>query len=218
LDLSGKNYFSLVIWNLHRKTYTLSSHFNSMTTLQPTDDTLLLEKIARQEQAALAKLYDRYARVLYALAFKILESVEDTEEVVLDVFCQVWRTASSYNASRGKVDAWLFMLTRSRAIDKLRTLSRRNQNTTVSVDAVPLQLQAATPEPQEEAIIQERRDRVSAALRQLSSEQRQALELAYYQGLTHVEIAAQLGKPTGTIKTRIRLGLVKLHKILGSHL
>jgi RNA polymerase sigma-70 factor (ECF subfamily) len=189
-----------------------------MTTLQPPDDTLLLEKIARQEQAALAKLYDRYARVLYALAFKILESVEETEEVVLDVFCQVWRTAGSYNASRGKVDAWLFMLTRSRAIDRLRTLASRNQNATVSVDAVPLQLQAATPEPQEEAIILERRDRVSAALRQLPEEQRQALELAYYQGLTHVEIAAKMGKPTGTIKTRIRLGLVKLHKILGSHL
>jgi RNA polymerase sigma-70 factor (ECF subfamily) len=189
-----------------------------MTTLHPPDDTLLLEKISRQEQAALAKFYDRYAHVLYAFAFKILESVEETEEVVLDVFCQVWRTAGSYNASRGKVDAWLFMLTRSRAIDKLRTLTRRNQNTTVSVDAVPLQLQAVTKEPQEEAIIQERRDLVLAAMRQLPEEQREALELAYYQGLTHVEIAAQMSKPVGTIKTRIRLGLVKLHKVLDSHL
>jgi RNA polymerase sigma-70 factor, ECF subfamily len=189
-----------------------------MTISQLIDDTLLLAKIARQEQTALAQLYDRYARVLYAFAYKILESVEEAEEVVLDVFCQVWRTAESYNASRGRVDSWLFMLTRSRALDKLRVLTRIKSNQTISIDAIPIQPKAIAIEPHEEAIIQERRERVLAALCRLPDQQRQVLELTYYQGLTHVEIAAQLGKPIGTIKTRIRLGLVKLHKYLDRNL
>jgi RNA polymerase sigma-70 factor (ECF subfamily) len=189
-----------------------------MTTSQLINDTLLLAKIARQEQAALAKLYDRYARILYALAFKILKSVEEAEEVVLDVFCQVWRTAESYNTSRGRVDSWLFMLTRSRALDKLRVLARIKRNQTISIDAIPIQPKAIALEPQEAAIIQERRDLVLTALCQLPEEQRQVLELAYYQGLTHVEIAARLDKPIGTIKTRIRLGLMKLHKFLDRNL
>jgi RNA polymerase sigma-70 factor, ECF subfamily len=148
----------------------------------------------------------------------ILKSVEEAEEVVLDVFCQVWRTAESYNASRGRVDSWLFMLTRTRALDKLRVLARRKSNQTVSLDAIAIQPKTSALEPQEEAIIQERRERILAALSKLPDEQRQVLELAYYQGLTHVEIAAQLDKPIGTIKTRIRLGLMKLHQFLARHL
>ena len=91
----------------------------------PSDDTVLLQKIVQQEQAALSQLYDRYARVLYAMALKILNSVDEAEEVVLDVFSQVWKTAHSYDPRRAQVDDWLFMLTRSRALDRLR--KRRQQ-------------------------------------------------------------------------------------------
>jgi RNA polymerase sigma factor (sigma-70 family) len=179
-----------------------------MTISKPIDDTLLLIKIARQEQTALSNLYDRYASVLYALAFKILESVQEAEEVVLEVFCQVWQTAGSYNDNSGRVDTWLFTMTRDRSLEKLKTLVPIPQTRTSSSEL-------STSQPNAETVIQERRDRTLRALQQLSQEQRQILELAYYQGLTHLEIALQLGKPVETIKTQIRLGLSKLHKLLG---
>jgi RNA polymerase sigma-70 factor (ECF subfamily) len=187
-----------------------------MTTQHPIDDTALVARIAQQEQTALAKLYDRYARILYAVAFKILESVEEAEKVVLDVFCQVWQTAGNYEASRGKVDAWLFLLTRTQALARLRTVAHRSPSATVLGNPAPFQLRSLMANPPEEAPIQERRDRALEALRQLPEEQRQALELAYYQGLTYVEIAAKMGESVDTIKTGIRLGLLELHKTLGS--
>jgi RNA polymerase sigma-70 factor (ECF subfamily) len=187
-----------------------------MAIQQHIDETSLLARIAQQEPSAMEQLYDRYARILYAVAFKILESVEEAEEVVLDVFCQVWRTAGSYNASRGRVDAWLFMMTRSRALDRLRVLARMARVKNTSVDAAALQPKALMADPQEEALIRERRERVLAALCQLPDEQRQVLELAYYQGLTHLEIAAKTGKSLGTVKTRIRLGLSKLRGVIDS--
>jgi RNA polymerase sigma-70 factor (ECF subfamily) len=186
-----------------------------MTTQQSIDDVLLVERIAKLDQSALSQLYDRYARVLYALAFKMLESVEEAEEVVLDVFSQVWRIAGSYNATRGRVDAWLFMLTRSRVLDRLRALQRLTRAADASVDAELIQ-SSSLCNPEEDLLISERRTQVLAAMSQLPQEQRQVLELAYYKGLTHVEIATQTGKSLGTVKTRIRLGLSKLREALGS--
>lgn len=186
-----------------------------MTTQPSLDDIPLLQRIAKHDQAALSQLYDRYARVLYALSFKILASAEEAEEVVLDVFSQVWRTASGYDAQRGRVDVWLFMVTRSRALDRLRALQRLSKAATASVDAAKVESYSLC-NPEENLLISERRTQVLAALGKLPQEQRQVLELAYYKGLTHVEIAAQTGKSLGTIKTRIRLGLVKLRLALGS--
>jgi len=186
-----------------------------MTTQPAIDDILLMERIAKLDQSALSELYDRYARVLYSLAFKLLESVEEAEEVVLDVFSQVWRTAGRYDAKRGRVDAWLFMLTRSRALDRLRALQRLAKAATASVNIAVVQSPPLC-DPEEDLLIYERRAYVLAALSKLPQEQKQVLELAYYKGLTHVEIAAQTGKSLGTIKTRIRLGLCKLREALGS--
>ncbi|MGB5961374.1 MAG: sigma-70 family RNA polymerase sigma factor [Coleofasciculaceae cyanobacterium] len=186
-----------------------------MTTQPSLDDIPLLEKIAKLDQVALSELYDRYARVLYALSFKILGSAEEAEEVVLDVFNQVWRTAGRYDAQRGRVDTWLFMLARSRALDKLRALQRLTKAATASVDAAKISSNSSC-NPEENLLISERRTQVLAALSKLPQEQREVLELAYYKGLTHVEIAAQTGKSLGTVKTRIRLGLSKLRKALGS--
>ncbi len=184
-----------------------------MTTQQTIDETPLLERIAQLDQTALSELYDRYARVLYAVAFKILGSVEEAEEVVLDVFSQVWRTAARYNSTRGRVDTWLFMLTRSRALDRLRALQRLTRAVTVSVDNAMME-SLSLCNPEEDLLISERRAQVLAALAQLPQEQRQVLELAYYKGMTHVEIAAHTGKSLGTVKTRIRLGLSKLRDAL----
>lgn len=184
-----------------------------MTTQQTIDESPLLERIAQLDQTALSELYDRYARVLYAVAFKILGSVEEAEEVVLDVFSQVWRTAARYNSTRGRVDTWLFMLTRSRALDRLRALQRLTRAVTVSVDNAMME-SLSLCNPEEDLLISERRAQVLAALAQLPQEQKQVLELAYYKGMTHVEIAAHTGKSLGTVKTRIRLGLSKLRDAL----
>lgn len=184
-----------------------------MTTQQTIDESPLLERIAQLDQTALSELYDRYARVLYAVAFKILGSAEEAEEVVLDVFSQVWRTAARYNSTRGRVDTWLFMLTRSRALDRLRALQRLTRAVTVSVDNAMME-SLSLCNPEEDLLISERRVQVLAALAQLPQEQKQVLELAYYKGMTHVEIAAHTGKSLGTVKTRIRLGLSKLRDAL----
>jgi RNA polymerase sigma factor (sigma-70 family) len=179
------------------------------------DESALLLQIAQQDQCALSQLYDRYARIVYSVAFKSLGSVEESEEVVLDVFSQIWRTAGYYDASKGRVDTWIFMIARSRVLDRLRRLQRSSKVTTASVEA-EIQSNKVSVDPVEDAVITERRERVMAALGQLPPEQRQVIELAYYKGLTHHEIAKQTGFSLGTVKTRIRLGLNKLRSALGS--
>jgi RNA polymerase sigma-70 factor (ECF subfamily) len=178
------------------------------------DEAHLLERITAKDQAALSILYDRYARVIYTLAYRVLGSVEESEEVVLDVFNQVWRIAGSYTSQKGRVDTWLFMLTRSRALDRLRSLKRSAKVTIASEEIVNLRSQVDTPE--ENAILSERSSIVKSALDRLPEEQRQVLDLAYYKGMTHTQIALATGKSLGTIKTRIRLGLNKLRESLKS--
>lgn len=178
------------------------------------EETHLLTRIAQQDQSALSTLYDRYARVLYSLAFRILGSVEEAEEIVLDVFSQVWKLAGRYDPERGRVDAWLFMLTRSRSLDRLRSLQRISKAVESSTEAAKTIPQSQISDPTEDVLISERRDRVLSAMQRLPIEQREVIELAYYQGLTHVEIAAKTGKSLGTVKTRIRLGLNKLRQVL----
>jgi RNA polymerase sigma-70 factor (ECF subfamily) len=187
-----------------------------MTTQPVFDDIAIIARIAQQDETALSELYDRYARVLYAVACKSLTSKEEAEEVVLDVFSQVWRIAERYDSKKARVDAWLFMLTRSRVLDRLRSIQRANKNPTISMDAVQIQLPESGVDPVEDALISERRTQVLAALETLPVEQRLVIELAYYKGLTHSEIASQTGLSLGTVKTRIRLGLNKLRVALGN--
>jgi RNA polymerase sigma-70 factor (ECF subfamily) len=187
-----------------------------MTTPPTSDEVSLIARIAQQDQSALSFLYDRYARIVFGIAFKSLSSVEESEEVVLDVFSQVWRTAARYDATKGRVDTWLFMMTRSRVMDRLRSRQRSAKTETASVEALQIQTFRASVDPIEDALISERRTQVLDALRQIPEEQRQVIELAYYQGLSHSEIAAQTGLSLGTVKTRIRLGLSKLRTCLGT--
>lgn len=181
------------------------------------DESLLLVQIARKDQTALAKLYDRYGRASYALAYKILGSVEEAEEVVLDVFSQIWQKAASYDTSRSRVDTWLFMLTRSRAIDRLRVLQRTFRAAQACLEEAKIPT-SGIAEPMEDAIVKERSEQVKTALEKLPAEQQQAIELAYYQGLTCAAIAAQTGISIGTIKTRLRLGIAKLRQALSETL
>ncbi|NUN65582.1 sigma-70 family RNA polymerase sigma factor [Pseudanabaena biceps] len=178
------------------------------------DEILLISRIAAQDQTSLSKLYDRYARVIYTIAYKILNSSEESEEVVLDVFTQVWRIAKNYNFQKGRVDTWLFMLTRSRALDRLRRHARFDKAITASEDAA-LTMRSQTDTPEEELLIQERGAYINACLAKIPTEQRLVLELAYFSDLSHSEIAAKTGLSLGTVKTRIRLGLKKLREAIG---
>ncbi len=180
------------------------------------DEAQLIRQIVERDQAALGQLYDRYARVLYSLAFKMLKSIQEAEEVVLDVFSQVWRDAHRYDATRSRLDSWLFLITRSRALDRLRKRQRQSK----VVEAATLKVRATTTDgrnaPEDNLLRVERRDRWTAAGARLPEEQRQVIELAYFHGLSQSEIARCTASKLGTVKTRIRLGLSKLKGLLTS--
>lgn len=178
-------------------------------------DLELIERIRDGDQQALDALYRRYASPVYALVWKVLQSPEESQDVALDVFWQIWRQADRYDPSRGAPPAWIFTLARSRAIDRLRARQRR-EDRTLSIDDPevrldPLDDQAA---PDEVVSFRQTRDAVRQAITRLSPVQREAVELAFFSGLTHVEIAEKLHQPLGTVKTRIRQGLIKLRKYL----
>ena len=178
-------------------------------------DLELVERIRQGDQAALDLLYRRYSSPVYSLVWKILQSSEEAEDVALDVFWQVWRQADRYDPARGAPPAWIFTLARSRAIDRLRARNRR-EDRPISFDdpAVHLDPLDEAASPDEVVSFRQNRDAVRAALTKLSAVQREAVELAFLKGLTHVEIAERLGQPLGTVKTRIRQGLIRLRRHL----
>lgn len=172
----------------------------------------LLVRAASGDQQAFAALYDETSSLVYSLAMRMLSNVEDAEEVTLDVYNQAWRIAKTFDATRGTVTAWLMTMARTRALDKLRSRSSRQKNT----DPMPEHFDAPSTgdTPEDQSASAEQRRIVLAALNQLPPDQRRALELAYFQGMSHAELAAALGEPLGTVKTRIRLGMIKLRELL----
>jgi len=175
----------------------------------------LLARIAVGDQSALAELYDASSAKVFGLAMKILGDHAAAEETTLDVYTQVWRRASSYDAERGTPGSWLMTLAKHRAIDRFRSsyLERGRQ---VPLDqAEELPGDGATPEQYSAGL--ERQRLVQQALASLSVEQRQAIGLAYYWGMSQSEIAEQLKLPLGTVKTRMRLGMIKLREVLAPH-
>ena len=174
-------------------------------------DQASLARVARGDQSAFADLYDRHARLVYSLALRILQNRADAEEIVQEVFAQVWAQAGRYDASRGSVAAWMLMLTRSRAIDRLRA-QRVRPETAADADAAENVMIAAAQDL--DLLSAEQVTRLQRALKELPDPQRTALELAYYEGLTHVEVAARLGEPLGTVKTRIRQAVITLRQAL----
>jgi RNA polymerase sigma-70 factor, ECF subfamily len=180
------------------------------------DDNTLLIQIAKHDQIALSTLYDRYARIIYAIAFRSLRSAEESEEVVLDVFAQVWRIADRYDPHKSRADTWIFMLARSRVLDRLRKLQSRKPSSGEVLDIAEIQVPSSSVDPINAAMVSERREQVRSVLGQIPAEQRLVIELAYYQGLSHSEIAQTTGISLGTVKTRIRLGLNKLRLALGN--
>ena len=178
-------------------------------------DLELLERIRGSDASALDALYARYASPVYSLVWKILQNAEESEDVALDVFWQIWRQADRYDPSRGAPPAWIFTVARSRAIDRLRARQRR-EDRTISFDDPTAKLDPLDEEagPDQVASFRQTRDAVREALQTLPPAQREAVELAFFKGLTHVEIAAKLRQPLGTVKTRIRQGLIRLRRQL----
>ena len=180
--------------------------------VKPAPERLIVERMAAGDGDALRELYDVHARAVYSLAVRILRSQSDAEDIVQEVFVQAWRNATRYDATRGTVAGWLLMQARSRAIDRLRARRARPEQTDDAQRPEPADAAAG---PDIQIVRGEQAQRVRDALGQLPLLQRTAVELAYYEGLTHAEIAVQLEQPLGTVKTRIRQGLLKLRQALG---
>jgi len=177
-------------------------------------DANLLNAIARQDEQALASLYDRYRLILFGLLMRILRSREEAEDVLQEVFLQVWRRASDFDPQRGRPFTWLVTLARSRAIDRLRQLGSRERAASSVIELAGEGMVDAA----ENTFRSEQRQLVAAALTELSEEQRRALILAYFEGLTQAEIAERLRSPLGTVKTRMRSGMIKLRELLSQQM
>jgi RNA polymerase sigma-70 factor (ECF subfamily) len=181
------------------------------------EDQQIVTAMARGDELAAARLYDRYSAAMFALAFRITGEAADAEDVVLEVFTQVWDGASTYDGSRGSVIAWITTITRTRSLDCVRSRSRRVRAVDTASRQLgddPLAVAPAAANPSDVAELGERALAVSNAMAVLSGQQRSAIELAFFEGLSHTEIADRLGEPLGTIKTRIRLGMQKLRDVL----
>ena len=179
-----------------------------------TSDVDILRGIAGGDEQALSALYDRYRLILFGLILRILHSQAEAEDVLQEVFLQVWRRASDFDETRGRPFTWLVTLARSRAIDRLRSLGSRERTAQESARDVPDSISDAA----DDAVKSEQGEIVRAALRELPEEQRRTLLLAYFEGLTQSEIAERLKTPLGTIKTRMRSGMTKLRESLGERM
>jgi RNA polymerase sigma-70 factor, ECF subfamily len=168
----------------------------------------LIAGIAHGDRAAFERFYDAYSALAFGLIRRVLRDPEAAKEVLQEVFWQVWQEASTYDPSRGTPEAWLVMRAKARAIDKLRSIRRREQTFVAPVDE--RLATAPTSRREDPGLAAEDRGLAQGALAQLPGPQRRAIELAFFEGLTQSEIAAKLGEPLGTVKTRIRLGLERL--------
>lgn len=184
-----------------------------MTQPAPSDEALIAA-VAGGDEVSFGMLYDRYIKAVYSLALRIVQEQSLAEEVTQEVFVRLWRNAATFTSERGRFASWLLGMTHHLAIDQVRRRRARPQ-AIASTDDLPVQgLPDTRIDVEEEAWMSVRRDVLRRALAQLPEAQRRVIELAYFNGLTHVEIAALVGDPLGTIKTRMRLGLQKLRESL----
>lgn len=183
---------------------------------EPWSDAMLVRDMAAGDERAATLLYDRTSAVLYGLALRITGQAADAEEVVLDTFAQAWRDAGRFDPAKASVIAWLSMMTRSRALDLVRARQRRDKATDSAGQEPEAPVAMSQPMPTADVALEvvERAHAVSEALGSLPAPQRQAIELAFFEGLTHPEVADRLREPLGTVKTRIRLGMQKLRDAL----
>ena len=184
----------------------------------PPDPTIalhLIQQVAKQDRHAFSQLYDRFSTLVFTLAMRMLKARSDAEDLLQEVFVQVWRQAQNYSTERGSPEAWIVNIARSRAIDKIRSIRRMQKSFVLTDDPA----RAESPENVESSAVEsETRLAMNSALANLPDMQRKVLELAYFDGLTQSEIADRLAEPLGTVKTRMRSGIQKLREILGTQL
>jgi RNA polymerase sigma-70 factor (ECF subfamily) len=174
-------------------------------------DAELLRATARGDENAFAALYDQYSPILFGLLLRIVRDRPEAEDVLQEVFLQVWQQAANFDASRGRPFTWLVTLARSRAIDRLRSRESRERTANAAAQEVVEEVGDAVAD----AFRAEQSEIVKGALATIPEEQRRTLVLAYFEGLTQTEIAARTGQPLGTVKTRMRSGMQKLRELLG---
>jgi RNA polymerase sigma-70 factor, ECF subfamily len=187
---------------------------HTYASLEQATDQELMAAIALGRDAALERLYERYARLAYALAYRLLRDAQAAEDIVQEAFLAVWRKAGTYQAQHGSVSSWLQAIVHHRAIDRLRSASGRDKFCAPLEPGVEQQTIHTVPDACDQVWQGEQRRLVLAALAQIPPEQRQVIDLAYFGGYTHAEIAAMLCIPPGTVKGRLRLGLCKLKALL----
>lgn len=183
---------------------------------QAEDEKALMYRIAAGDEVAFEALYDRYSRLLYSILLSVVKQPPEAQDMLQEVFLHIWRQAKNFDAGRGNVYSWLITMTRNRAIDRLRSKGYRERQQEAHDDDTMLMLPDSALSPLDSITITEQRERVHDALGKIPPEQRDALMLAYFQGYTQAEIADLLQIPLGTIKTRMRQGLLKLSTLLHS--
>jgi len=179
---------------------------------QPVPDSALIERMRTGDEAALSTLYDRYSAMLFGMLVRILRDQQAAEEVLQDLFLQLWRNAAQFDAARGSLPAWLMVIGRNRAISRLR--GRRDREVLEENEGDYANTFASGQNIEDEAQRAQVARNISAAMQQLPVEQRQAVELAYFEGMTQSEIASQTGIPLGTVKTRVRTAMQTLRQII----
>ncbi len=180
--------------------------------LQPESDSVLIEKMMAGDEDALSLIYDRYSAMLFGVLIRILHDSQIAEEVLQDLFLQLWRKAGQFDATRGSLPVWLLVMGRNRAISRLR----RRTDRAVTEDEVEVYANTflSSENLENEVSRRDLMEKVREAVLQLPAEQRRTVELAYFEGLTQTEIAAKTGSPLGTVKTRVRAALQTLKQIL----
>lgn len=177
----------------------------------------LMRRIIDRDRQALSDLYDALSRPLFSLAYRMLGDMHEAEDAIQDVFLQIWNKAAQYNAAAGTPAQWAVRMARNRCIDRLRARQRENRVISQSETDEPVEA-AETTAPADVGISSEEAARIRAAVNSLPLEQRQALELVFFSGLSHNDVAAALQQPLGTVKARIRRGMLKLRDTLGDFL
>ena len=200
----------------HIRSHRFPAAFISVFTPPVHDDAQLVADMAQSIERAASLLYDKHSAVMYGLALRMVGEAADAEEVVLDAFAQAWRNAARYDRSRATVVGWLTTIVRTRALDLIRARGRRVRMTESAASQTdePTAMGQGFVAPDRAVTDAERASAVASALGVLPDAQRRAIELAFFEGLTHHEVAERLREPLGTVKTRIRLGMQKLRDML----
>lgn len=184
------------------------------TTAAAEDDGVLVRQVANKDQAALSALFKRYGDPVFSLALKMVGDRGEAEEILQDSFVELWKHAPRFDASKGTVVAWLFTVARRKGIDRLRRKERKVRDRSDGMEEAPEMADDSLEAASSSLVRRERHRRLRGQLDKLPPDQREALELAFFRGYTHREIARRTGQPLGTIKARIRRGMLKLRELL----